>query len=428
MSKIIEGMEGFFGRGAFESKIFADNTCCFIGAFGNVGVVKTNDGLILFDIALRLFGPRVFQQVRKFSDKPVKYIIYSHGHFDHCLGYAPFLKEIKQKGWEMPQVIAHENCIRRFEKYSMLSDHQIWTYKQQFASVGVTMTSTESISGALDPTIIIRGNDPYKFNLGGYEFEIYHDKGETDDSIWMYFLEKKVLFTGDLMVSSYPNIGSPFRVQRYAKDWALAMDKMMGKNAEYLLPGHGSLFEGKKDVQELLQITADALNFVHDEVVKRLNQGKWFEQIYEEMLAIYPEKFKNHPFLQPKYGDYRFAIIDVYRLYHGWYDSGNPTSLFPAKSDEIARELLKIGSSEDYINHAKILYDGGKLQLALHVIDVVIKGSTIASELLLDAYKLKVKILKHKAAEEESFITKNILKTGVSQIKDKTKELKKSLK
>ena len=64
-------MENFFGRGAFESKIFADNTCCFIGAFGNVGVVKTDEGLILFDIALRLFGPRVFQEVRKFSDKPI---------------------------------------------------------------------------------------------------------------------------------------------------------------------------------------------------------------------------------------------------------------------------------------------------------------------------------------------------------------------
>ena len=429
MSNIIEGMESFFGRGAFESKIFADETCCFIGAFGNVGVVKTDEGLILFDIALRIFGPRVFQEVRKFSDKPIKYIVYSHGHFDHCLGYAPFIKEIKEKGWEMPQVIAHENCIKRFEKYNMLSEHQLWTYHQQFASVGVTMTDKESIVGALEPTIIIKGNGSYNFSLSGYNFEIHHDKGETDDSIWMYFKEKKVLFTGDLMVSSFPNIGSPFRVQRYGKDWAIAMDKMMKKNAEYLLPGHGFLFKEKNNVQDVLSITAEALNFVHDEVVKRLNQGKWFEQIYYEMLDIYPDKFKNHEFLQPKYGDYRFAITDVYRLYHGWYDSGNPTDLFPAKSSEVAKVLLEIGNVEKYIAKVKMLYEEGKYQLALHVIDVVIKGSTTASNSLLDAYKLKVKLLKRKVEEEEgSFIAVNILKTSMNQLKTNIKELKQELK
>jgi len=63
------------------------------------------------------------------------------------------------------------------------------------------------------------------------------------------------------------------------------------------------------------------------------------------------------------------------------------------------------------------------------MIDVVINGTTVASGLLLDAYKLNVKILKLKAEEEEeSFIVKNILKTGVSQLKAKTKELKKRLK
>ncbi|NVM46590.1 MAG: MBL fold metallo-hydrolase [Candidatus Lokiarchaeota archaeon] len=426
MSKIEKGLEGFFGRGKFERKPFADGLCYFIGAFGNVGVVKTDEGLVLFDLALRLFGPQVFKAVREFSDKQVKYIILSHGHFDHCLGYAPFIEEAKRNGWEMPQVIAHENLVKRFAKYRMLDAHQMWTYKQQFASVGVMQSDSESVQSALEPTIIIHGNEKYEFKLGNYIFELYHDKGETDDSIWMYFPAKKVLFTGDLMISTYPNIGSPFRVQRYAKDWALAMEKMLEKKAEYLVPGHGFLFEQKEDIREALSITAEALHFVHDEVVKRLNEGKWFEETYHEMLDIYPEKFKNHKYLRPLYGEYRFAIHDVYRLYHGWYDTGNPTDLFPVKSEEIAKELLKITDQANFFNRAKQLYEEEKFQLALHLLDVLIKGSDENSADLVVAYKLKIKILKILAKEEMSFIAQNILITSANQLKDKLKELRKT--
>jgi alkyl sulfatase BDS1-like metallo-beta-lactamase superfamily hydrolase len=428
MSKIEVGMENFFGRGKFERRPFADNTCYFIGAFGNVGVVKTNEGLVLFDLALRLFGPQVFKEVRKFSDKPIKYIIFSHGHFDHCLGFAPFIEEINKKGWEIPQVIAHENLLRRFEKYRMLDKHQMWTYRQQFASVGVNLSNFEGVHDALEPTIIIHGNESYKFKLGKYTFEIYHDKDETDDSIWMYLPEIKVLFSGDLAAPAFPQVGSPFRVQRYAKDWALAMEKMMQKDVKYLVPGHGPLFEEKENIRELLSIIREAMHFVHDEVVKRLNQGKWFEEIYHEMIEIFPDKFKNHRYLRPLYGDYRFAIHDVYKLYHGWYDTGNPTDLFPAKSDEIAQEFLKIADKSKYLNRARELVEEGKLQLALHVLDIVIKGADKVSENLIDSLKLKVKILKHKAREEISFIASNIINTNINQIKVKIKELRKQLK
>ena len=203
--------------------------------------------------------------------------------------------------------------------------------------------------------------------------------------------------------------------------------RALEKNAEYLLPGHGRLIEGKDKVKEVLSITAEAMHFVHDEVVKRMNEGKWFEQIYHEMLDIFPDKF-NHWILQPIYGCYQFAIHAVYRLYHGWYNTGNPTDLFPAKSEEIAKEFLKIANETNYINHAKKIFEEGKIQLALHIIDVVIKGiESNNNELLLNAYSLKYKILKQKAKAEPSFIASNIINNGALQLKDKIKKLKKTL-
>jgi len=426
VTKITNGMNDWFGW--FPASTFENDSCIFIPSMANTCVFDTKEGLVIFDVPIRQFAQKTFDAIRSITKKQIKYIIYSHGHFDHAFGYGPFIEEVRKKGWDMPEVIAHENCIRRFEKYGILGKYHDWINKQQFASVsGRGRDAVVSARETLDPTIILKGNDSsYSFKLGDVNFEIYHDIGETDDSIWLWVPEKKTICTGDLIVSSFPNIGNPFKVQRYPKDWAIAMEKMREKNAEYLVPGHGRLIEGAEKVRDVLSITGEVMHFVHDEVVRRLNEGKWFEEIYHEMLEIYPEKFKKHKILRGIYGCYRFAIHATYRLYHGWYDSGNPTDLFPAKMDDVAREFLKINSEENYLEHAKKLYSEGKKQLALHILDIVVKGTDEKNvETLIEVLKLKVKILKEKVKNETSFIAGNIINNAAHQIKERLKDLKK---
>ncbi|MFX1250316.1 MAG: alkyl sulfatase dimerization domain-containing protein [Promethearchaeota archaeon] len=413
----------FVGLG--ETTTFADGICHLIGAFGNSCVVETAEGLIIFDIGVKQYGSEIFREIRNITDKPVKYIIYSHGHFDHCFGYAPFIEEIQKKGWEFPQIIAHENCLNRFQKYRILDKYHDWLNRQQFASIVEYIDYSVSAHETLDPTIVIRGNEKYVFELDGLIFELYHEWGETDDALWLWFPEKEVIFAGDLIISGFPNVGNPYKVQRYPKHWALAMERMIEKKAEFLAPGHGRLIVGKETVKDVLSITAEAMHFVHDEVVKRMNQGKWFEEIYHEILEIYPDRLKNSEHLKPAYGCLQYAIHAVYRLYHGWYNSGNPTDLAPAKSIDIAKEFLKINSPEKYIEHGKRLFEKGKLQLALHIIDPVIKGIDPSNnDILLEALKLKLMILEQKVMVEPSFISSNILKNGTHQIRNKIKELK----
>ncbi|MFX1547978.1 MAG: MBL fold metallo-hydrolase [Promethearchaeota archaeon] len=415
-------ISSFFGFGNTTS--FAD-MCYLIGAFGNCCVIETDNGLIVFDIAHEQFGQLVFDQLRSFTDKPIKYLIYSHGHFDHCFGFIPFVEEIEKNGWDMPQIIAHENILNRWEKYKMLEGYHRWLNHQQFASViGDGSSFQLSAHGTLNPTITVK--EQYSFELGGWNFELFHDKGETNDALWLWFPGKKVIFTGDLIISGYPNIGNPYKVQRFPKHWALAMERMALKKADFLAPGHGPLIEGKRKVSDVLSITAEAMHFVHDEVVKRMNQGKWFEQIYHEMMEIYPDKFKNHDYLQYIYGCYPFAIHAAYRLYHGWYDSGNPTDLFPAKSYAIAREFLKLNSAEAYVEHARKLFSQGNKQLALHILDPVVKGGNPVKipEILLEAMQLKIAILEKQTECESSFIASNIITDEVIRLKTKISELK----
>ena len=425
VNNTIEDMREWIGM--LSSSSFSDGKCYFVPGFGSCSVFETEKGLVIFDLPIRQLAKKTFNEVRNFTEKPVKYFIYSHGHFDHAFGYEFFLKEINKNGWEMPEVIAHENCIKRFKKYQMLDKYHDWINKMQFASIrGRVQGTIVSAQEIIEPTIILKGNeDSFKFELGNVNFEVYHNKGETDDSVWLWVPEKRTICTGDLMVSSFPNVGNPYKVQRYPKDWALAMEKMMEKEAEYLVPGHGRMIEGKNKVRDALSITAEAMHFVHDEVVKRLNEGKWFEQIYHEMMEIYPDKFKESIHLREIYGCYRFSIHAAYRLYHGWYNSGNPTDIFPAKSRDIAKEFLVITSEEKYLEHAKKLYNDNKLQLALHVLDVVINGSeNKKSPTFMEALDLKIKILEKKLSTETSFIVANMINNSALQIKEKLKNLK----
>ncbi|MCP4761092.1 MAG: MBL fold metallo-hydrolase, partial [archaeon] len=298
--------ERFRWLGEFPTKTFADGKGLCIGALGTSAVIDTDEGLVIFDIATQHHDRRIFTELRKYSDKPIKYIIYSHGHFDHCFGYKYILEEIKEKGWEMPEIIGHENLLHRFEKYRTLDKYQEWINSMQFASVSRRGAGV-SAHDTLDPTKILKGNETYTFKLGQFTFEIYHDKGETDDSLWMYIPELKTLCAGELVANTYPNLGNPYKVQRYPKQWAIAIERMMEKDTEYLIRGHGPYIEGKENVKECLSVFRDAMHFVHDEVVKRLNEGKWFEEIYHEMLEIYPDRLKNSKYLKPIYGCYRFA-------------------------------------------------------------------------------------------------------------------------
>ncbi len=391
----------------------------FIPAFGNVGVLDTTDGVLLFDIGTRVMGNPIFQSVRAATSKPVRYIVYSHGHFDHCFGYAPFRAEWVAKGWTPPDVIAHENAVRRFEKYRMLGPYHVWINAQQFGSLfgarsakGSGANDAISAQEVLNPTIIIRGLDPYRFSLGQQSIELHPAHGETDDALWMYLPESEIICAGDLFVWSFPNVGNPFKVQRYPKQWAEALEQMLKLDVKYLAPGHGPLIEGREKVHEALSITAEALNFVHDGVVKRLNEGKWFEEIYWEMMDIFPPKFRESPYLQPVYGCYQFAIHATYRLYHGWYATGNPTDLFPAKRVDVTREILQVAgpdAEDSLLKRATELFEAQNFQMALHLLDFVILSDRKVGETYHNkAIALKVKVLKHIAEVESSFIARNI--------------------
>ena len=154
--------------------------------------------------------------------------------------------------------------------------------------------------------------------------------------------------------------------------------------------------------------TAKWLRHVHDEVIKLLNEGCWIEEILERVDI--PEDLASMRGLAPVYGCPTFVIHGIHRRYAGWYN-GNPSELFPSKSSDIAAEIAGLVGAEQLIERTRKLQQEGKIQLALHLADLVIKGTEDAPK-RKEALLLKAELLDARAEAETNAIARNILMVG----------------
>jgi alkyl sulfatase BDS1-like metallo-beta-lactamase superfamily hydrolase len=176
-------------------------------------------------------------------------------------------------------------------------------------------------------------------SVGGVAFSLRHEKGETDDHTITWQADTRVLCCGDLFIWASPNAGNPQKVQRYPREWAAALRRMLELEAEYLLPGHGFPVVGADRVRQALTDTADLLDSLVDQTLAVMNAGGRLDDAIHSVHP--PAELEERPYLRPVYDEPEFVVHTVWRQYGGWWD-GNPASLKPAPERALARELAAL--------------------------------------------------------------------------------------
>jgi glyoxylase-like metal-dependent hydrolase (beta-lactamase superfamily II) len=343
-------------------------------------------GLMQVDCNIAFRAQEVIEAVRERTDLPFEVLAITHGHVDHCMGAYFYIEDNVKRGMPRPRVVGHKNLRWRIDKNKMLEEHRVGTDKKQFQ---VDFDQTDLF---VYPDLEFENR--IDVTVGGDVFNIVFGHGHTEDTLWVYNPERKVLCCGDLFQWTAANVGNPFKMQRFALENALALEEMAAAGAEVLCPGHGPVILGHKEIKNCLLTAARYLHFIQDHVVACLNKGMILEETVNSLQM--PDELMNSKWLPPLYGHPVFIAKGIFKRYGGYY-SGRPAELFPPDYADVGREVVNLaGGSTSVMDRARALKSEGRLKLACQLAEWLVEAEADNPE----AWELYGLLFKERAEAE----------------------------
>ena len=236
--------------------------------------IVTKAGVIATDpISLRRPAAKAYiEEIRKITQAPIKYVIYSHSHYDHSAGGKPF----KDLG---ATFIAHKNAKARI---------------QELKPADVVVPDQ-----VVDNKKVIQ--------LGGTTLELlYVGRNHSDSMLVMRLPKEKIIFVVDLI----PLQSLPFRemADNYIPDIEDSVKKVIAMDWDRLIAGHpglgGRQIGNKDDARNQLAYLQD----LSAAVKKAIGEGKSYADAEKEIKLPKYEKWGGYEAFLPmnieRYYDY----------------------------------------------------------------------------------------------------------------------------
>lgn len=198
----------------------------------NAGIVVGDNGLLVVDtLTSAKEAAKFLADIRKISQKPIKYVVNTHYHLDHAFGNCVFadLGAV---------IISHANCRRQVQQ---IEDKALETAK----SFGMD-------DAALEGTRIVIPDMAFEksmaLDLGDCIVQLVHagQDSHTAGSIFVKIPEQKVVFAGDILFTDF----HPYIAEGDLEGWSKALDQLLSFDAGKIIPGHGPL-SSAKDIKEM---------------------------------------------------------------------------------------------------------------------------------------------------------------------------------
>jgi cyclase len=246
-TEIVPGIYSAIGTGAMN-----------VGS--NSAVIVNRDEVMIVDSHISPeSGRAMLQELKAITDKPVRFLINTHFHYDHTNGNQAFPPGV--------DIIGHEFTRRKLTgdvlERGMFADlvrglpRQIDDLKARAASetdpaVKARLSQQVPVQTAFaaslkdlkltPPNVVI--DDRMTLFRGDREIRLlYLGHGHTGGDLVVYLPKEKVLCSGDLLVHDVANL-----IDGYVDVWPDTLEKLRPLDFVDVIPGHGDPFKGKERI------------------------------------------------------------------------------------------------------------------------------------------------------------------------------------
>lgn len=213
---------------------------------GNSTALVTNEGVVLVDDKFEVDHDSILAELKKVTDKPIRYVINTHHHADHSGGNAKLQLMSAQV---ISSEEARENMVdgKQPGLPSIVFEHHAHVY------------------------------------LGGKSVELYHfGRAHTNGDVVVYFPADRTLAAGDMFtygddvpeLIDYSGGGS-------AKEWTGTLDSALQLDFDAVVPGHGNVTT-KQEMRKFRDSTLALRNRVHEMIGQKKTRDEIAKMLQSE--------------------------------------------------------------------------------------------------------------------------------------------------
>jgi cyclase len=214
--------------------------------WSNAGFIVGKDYVAVVD-ALATVGltQRFRDDIRKITDKPIRYLINTHHHGDHTYGNHVFAGAT---------IISHDYCRHEVIETGMMDPGLLNTIFPEFDFRGIAATPAH-----------ITFNTQLTLHVDGREVRLLHfGPGHTAGDIIVHLPEERIIFAGDFIFL----YSTPLGMEGSFAGWLKNLDALAKLDARVYVPGHGPVCGVAG-----LNLCRDYLVLVRSEAKKRFDKG-----------------------------------------------------------------------------------------------------------------------------------------------------------
>jgi glyoxylase-like metal-dependent hydrolase (beta-lactamase superfamily II) len=284
--------------------LFTTTPYADVGLSGNSVAVLSSEGVLLFDSsATPETGATVLAEIRKLTDKPVRYLVNSHWHWDHWGGNQVYLAAFPGL-----QIITHEktremmlNVEPRWNDKGLKEDLPQFRdgFEKQIAAAKAKNALPERIKAAEERLAADRNfltqkqslrktypnvtfSESVTLMMGEREIQIRHASAITPGDTYVYLPKEKILITGDILLSPYPfAVGGT-----YPTEWLATLKKFAALEPALVIPGHGDVEMNNDFLQNNIALFQSVMEQVKDSKTKGMTLDQTADMLAKQNVEL----------------------------------------------------------------------------------------------------------------------------------------------